>query len=185
MSLVGRKYSQALLEVAKEKGKTDEIYNQFKSIIEALDSKEKMWEILMLPSVESDEKKNIFENLFKDKIDGFLYSLLMISVDKNRVADLKNIFESFKDLYFVENNMVEATVVSAVALEENDIKRLKEKLEKKYKKTVIIQSRIDLDIIGGLIVYVGDQVIDGSIRRKVAMLKNDLKEIRLQELGVN
>ncbi|HAE60753.1 MAG TPA: hypothetical protein DCG38_00200 [Eubacteriaceae bacterium] len=185
MSLVGKKYSQALLEVAKEKNTTDEIYNQFKSIIEALDANEELWDILTIPSIESDEKKAIIEKIFKGSIDGFLYSFLMISVDKNRVTDLKDIFESFKELYFVENNMVEATVVSAVALEEKDIKRLKGKLEKRYEKTVMIQSRIDPDIIGGLIVYVGDQVIDGSIKRKIAMMKNDLKEIRLQELGVN
>ncbi|MBF7096154.1 ATP synthase F1 subunit delta [Alkalibacter mobilis] len=185
MSLVGKKYSQALLEVAKEQKIVDEIYEQFRMVMRSFRDNLKLWEILILPSTQTDEKKIILEKIYKDQINGYLYNFLMLSVDKNRIEDIKDVFDSFRELYFAENNLVEANVVSAIELDEKDKERLKDKLEKKYNKTVMLTTEIDKSIIGGLIVYIGDQVIDGSVKRKISLLKNELKEIRLQELGVN
>ncbi|QSX09308.1 ATP synthase F1 subunit delta [Alkalibacter rhizosphaerae] len=185
MSLAGKKYAQALMEVAMEQKVVEEIYEQFKMIMRGLRDHRDLYEILLLPSTQTSEKKSIIEKIYKGQINGYLYNLLMVVLDKNRMEDLKLIFESYRELYYDLNKMVEANVVTVVPMTEDEKAALKAKLEQRTKKTVLLTTRIDDSIIGGMIVYLGDQVIDGSVRRKLSLLKNELKEIRLQELGVN
>lgn len=185
MSLAGRKYAQALMEVATEQNIVEEIYHQFRSVMRSLRDHKDIWEILMLPSVQSGEKKIILEKIYKGHINGYLFNLLMVVVTKNRLEDLKLIFESYRGMYHDLNQLVEANVVSAVDLTDEEMTRLKEKLEQRTKKTVLLSTEVDPSIMGGMIVYIGDQVIDGSVQRKLSLLKHELKEIRLQELGVN
>lgn len=185
MSLVGKKYSRALMEVAENESNIDQVYEQFKSVVDILDENKPLWDILVSPTTETIEKKSILENIFKASINGYLYNFMMVVTDKNRIVDLKDIFKEFRDIYFEKKNMVEATIVTAVEIDENLLSKLKDNFEKKYNKTVMVKPEVDPDIIGGLVVYVGDHVIDGSIKRKLSMLRNELKEIKLQELGVN
>lgn len=185
MSLVGKKYAQALMEVATEQDMVKEIYEEFRSIMIGLRDHRDLWEILILPSTQSDEKKGIIDKIYKGNINAYLYNLLMVVVDKNRLDDLKLIYESYRELYYEKNKLVEANVVTVVPMTEEEEEALKKKLEERTKKTVLLTTRIDDSIIGGMIVYIGDQVIDGSVRRKISLLRNELKEIRLQELGVN
>ncbi|MFZ7133030.1 MAG: ATP synthase F1 subunit delta [Eubacteriales bacterium] len=185
MSLVGKKYATALMGVAKDHCQLDEIYNDFKIIVNALDENKQMWTLMNTPSLQTQLKKDILKAITGEAFNSFLYNFFMILLEKHRFLELKFIFLSFKESYLAEKNTMEATVVSVIELKQEFKERLQKQLEAKYKKSIVLQTEVDPSILGGLIVYVGDQVIDGSMRRKLNNMKNNLKEIRLQQLGVS
>lgn len=185
MSLSSKKYSFALIDIAKEHDMLDEIYEQFKTIVTELTREEGMWELINIPSIETSEQKKLIRTIFGEDINEYLYNFFMLLFDKSRFNELEDIFQSFRDYYLAEKNTLEASILSVLALSEEHIKVIKEKLEKRYKKNILMTNEIDPSILGGLIIYVGDQVIDGSIKSQLNGMKSGLKEIRLQELGVN
>ena len=185
MSLASKRYSLALIDIAKENNMLDEIYEQFKIVVKELTKEKKMWELINIPSIETSQQKQLIQTIFGGGINPYLNNFLMVLFDKNRFNELEFIFSAFKDYYFVEKNTVEASVLSVIKLSEEHIKAIQEKLEKRTNKNIIVTNEIDESIIGGIVIYFGDQVIDGSIRSQLNSMKIELKSIRLQELGVN
>lgn len=185
MSLVSRKYASALMEAALELNQLDDIFNDFKIIQDSFNQNQDFWVLINSPGLQKKQQKQILMDIFGGKTNDALYNFLLILIDKNRFMELKSIFITFKDLYLAEKNTMEAMIVSAVELRDDYKEQLKKNLELKYQKNIILQTSIDPSILGGLIVYVGDQVIDGSSKRKLNNIKNSLKEIRLQQLGVS
>lgn len=185
MSLASKKYSLALIEIAKENNMLDEIYEEFKTITTELIQDKKMWELINIPSISTSDQKELIQTIFGKNINKYLLNFLMILFDKNRFDELEFIFLAFKDYYLAEKNTLEASVLSVIELSKEHMQGIQQKLERRFKKKIMITNQIDQSILGGLIVYVGDQVIDGSVRSQLNHIKNGLKEIRLQELGVN
>ncbi|HCX65045.1 MAG TPA: hypothetical protein DHN33_07535 [Eubacteriaceae bacterium] len=185
MSLVGKKYAQALFEVAKEEDKVDAYYQQMTMINGQLKENEDFFEILLLPSVEVKEKKEMLRKVFEPTLDREILQFLILLLDKRRFIDFELIYLEFKTLFLEENKQLEATIVSVLPLEEKEINQLKKNLESRYQKTITIENKIDPALIGGVVVYVGEQVIDGSVKRKLTTMRNELREVRLQQLGVN
>jgi len=115
----------------------------------------------------------------KDKspkeIDGLTSNLVKI-LAKNRQIKLANkISEKFGEIWNRENGVVEATVVTRQKLERQNVKKIEEFIKKKYSaKTVLIENKIDEKIKGGIIIQVGDEVLDGSIERQLQDLKINL-----------
>ncbi|MPW27003.1 F0F1 ATP synthase subunit delta [Alkalibaculum sp. M08DMB] len=185
MSLASKKYSFALIEIAKQNNMLDEIYEEFKIIVTELTQQADIWSLMNIPSIETSQQKKLINTIFGDDINQYLYNFLMILFDKNRFNELEFIFLAFKDYYLSEKNTLEASILSVNELSEEHMKLIQVKLEKRYKKNILITNKLDESILGGLIVYVGDQVIDGSIKSQLNNMKHELKELRLQELGVN
>lgn len=184
MSLIGKRYAIALLDVAKENNMIDRMYDEFELVINNITKEKDLWQLFISPSIENNQKKEISKEIFGDYLNKFLLNFLNILIEKNRIKDIKDIFYSFKSLTHDEKNMLEASAITAIAMSDVEKKRLKENLEKKYNKKVLLKNEIDQSIIGGIIVYIGNQVIDGSVRKSLSNLKQELQEIRLQELGV-
>lgn len=138
-----------------------------------------MWELINIPSIEKSQQKELINTIFGNNMNSYLYNFLMILFDKNRFIELEFIFLAFKDYYFVEKNTLEASIVSVIELSEEQLKTIQKKLEQRTNKKIIITNEIDESILGGLIIYVGDQVIDGSIRSQLNNMKIELKAIRL------
>ncbi len=179
MSLIGKKYVAALFEVASEKNCLDEVYEDFSAFIDILNQEKKFSDLLMTPSIGIKEKKVILDNVFGKKINGYLKSLLAILLDKNRFDFVWDIYQDFRKTYFDDKNMVEALVLTVHPIDDQLQAELKEKLEKRFDKKVKLKNQIDPSILGGVLVYVGEQVIDGSVRKQLSEIKANMSNIRL------
>jgi F-type H+-transporting ATPase subunit delta len=184
-NLVTTRYATALFETAKEHQLLDLFREQLKGVIEQIEGEEKFKQLLNSPQITGVQKKQIFEDVFKEAIHPYLLNFIFLVLDKGRQKYLKGIFLVFQDLVYKEKDILSVRVVSAVELKEEQLTALKEKLKSQFQKEIILQDKIDPSIVGGLIIYAGDKIIDGSVQNKLAKLKNNLKEIRLQEIGVN
>ena len=179
MSLIGKKYVVALFDVALEKNNLDEVYDEFTSFSEILKREKKFFDLLMTSSIGKKKKKVILNHIFGTEMNTYLKNLLYILLDKNRFDFIGDIYQDFRKTYFDHQNMVEALVLTVHPIDDRLQAELKEKLEKRFDKKVKVKNQIDPSILGGVVVYVGEQVIDGSVRKQLSEIKANMNNIRL------
>lgn len=124
--------------------------------------------ILQNPQISQDEKIAFFQELgLNQKLINFL---LLLTQQKN-LAQLKTITGYFQQLYLQKNNLLEVEVTSSQELSEQEQQDLIAKLSQKYQQKIILQPKIDPTILGGLVLKIGDEYWDGSVRNKLEQLK--------------
>ena len=179
MSIIGKKYAIALFDLAFEKNILDDVYDDFSLFIETLNKNKKFSDLLLFPSLSTDEKKVMLENVFGKEMNNYLKNFLDILLDKNRFEHSQEIYQIFRKTYFENKGMVEAVVLSVHPMEDQLKTALKQKLEMHFDKKVQLVNQIDPSILGGAIVYIGEQVIDGSVRKQLDEIKVNMNNIRL------
>ena len=120
-----------------------------------------------------EKLENIFENQLSENMNNFL----KIVIDKDRMSAIENIKESYKNLLNDKNNILEGTVVTAVSLSEKEIKDLEKNLSIKYNKNVTLNNIVDETILGGVLVKLGNEEIDGTVRTRLSKMKNQLSQV--------
>ena len=168
---IAKRYAEAIYKVAKEKNKVKEIYDILNSLMELYMNDSDFRNFMLHPLIEKDEKKNFIGKVFGD-IDEESLEIIDYLVDKNRMDLIRYIVSEYLKIYYLENNQVEVTGIFSKELSEEQVNRLKEKLEKKVGKKIILKIEVDKDIIGGGVIKMGDQIIDGSIKRQIENIKN-------------
>lgn len=178
MSLAVKKYTNALFEIAQSENCLDEIYEQFKAVYKEICENKEFAKILDTKILTAKEKKDVFENVLKDANPYFL-NFIKILVDKDRTEELREMFVAFEVSYKEYKNILEATAVTAIALTDAEKENIRDMLSKKYDKTVYLENKVDESIIGGMILYVGNTMLDASVRTKMNGLKDSLKQIKI------
>ncbi|MBI4855264.1 MAG: F0F1 ATP synthase subunit delta [Firmicutes bacterium] len=180
MSLVAKRYAQALFDTAVDKEIVDAMFDEFSSVIDLFKSETGLMDLMLTPSINTSEKKGILDRVLRKSLNQYLNNFLNILLDKNRFEFLIEIHDDFRQLVFPYKNMVEATVLTVVPLDEAQRVALEEKLALRFNKKVILDNKLDESILGGAVVYVGDQIIDGSIKNQLNQMKTQMNSLRLQ-----
>jgi F-type H+-transporting ATPase subunit delta len=166
-----KKYALAFYELAEERGKAEEYLNELADIIKIIDGNKELLQIIKHPDLSTSKKKQLFESIFKGKIEDSILSFLLIIIEKNRMLEIDGILEEVKKIRLNRNKTINAYVETVVPLESEERDALINNLQRKYNKTIVLKEQINKDIIGGVFVRVGNDVIDGTIKFK-------LKEMR-------
>lgn len=166
-----RRYALALYKVAEEKGKVEEYLQNLREIVELINTTDELLQVIKHPQISSSRKKETFTKIFKGKIDDELLSFLLILIDKGRILYLKEKLAEMEKIHLERENTILATVKTVIALTDEERSNLKSKLENKYKKIVILQEEIEKDLLGGVYVRVGNDVIDGTVKSKLAEMR--------------
>lgn len=175
--LVSKIYSNALFEIAIESNLLDEILSEYKFVKDSLIEYSSFEEIITSPKVSLEDKKRIVDETFGEKISKSLLSFLKLLIDKKRESYIKEIYKEFKKLSDDHKGLIVAKVESVISLDKSEITALEKKLSDLTNATVTVKNVINPDIIGGLVVKVGDKIIDGSVKNKLENLKHDLTQI--------
>ncbi|MBK5244450.1 MAG: F0F1 ATP synthase subunit delta [Eubacteriaceae bacterium] len=180
MSLVANRYAQALFDTAVDKKIVDGMYDDFTVVIDLFKTETSLMNLMLTPSMNTSEKKGLLGRIFEGSFNQYLKNFVNILLNKNRFGYLMEIYDDFREQCLDYKNMVEATVITAVPLREELEAKLKIKLEKRFNKKIMLNKKIDQSILGGAIVYVGEQIIDGSIKAQLNQMKTQMNNIRLQ-----
>jgi len=175
--LVSKTYAKALFELAVEGQMVDQILAEYEFVKDSFDEFPEFLEIVKSPKIQVDEKMKILEETFGEKVSDTLINFFKILVDKKRSNVIRDVYDDFNVFVNEEKGLVVARVESVIPLEANEIEALEAKLSKVTGKTVTIDNVINPDIMGGLVVKVGDKVVDGSLKHKLENLKHELAEI--------
>ena len=168
---IAKRYAEAVYGVAKEKDKVKEIYDMLNSLMELYINDSEFRNFMLHPLIENSEKKDFLGKIFTDA-DDITMNIIDYLVDKDRIEIIRYIVSEYLKLYYLENNEVEVTGIFSKELSKEQYDLLKSKLEKKVGKKIILKIEVNEDIIGGGIVKMGDQIIDGSIKRQIENIKN-------------
>lgn len=177
IDVIANRYAEALFQLSEEENITKEIYNELHDVVEVIKNNKELDNVLKSPLVDKNEKTQLIEALFNNKINNDLKNFLKILVEKGRISSLKSIELTFKELLNDKHNIIEGTVISAIALTEKQVKELEEKLSKKYNKNVTLENEVDQSILGGVLVRLGNTQIDGSVKTRLNNIKDQLTQV--------
>ena len=181
---IAKKYSKALFSLAEEKDEFIKFQDDLNLIKEAFTEHKEFRNVLFHPRIKLDEKKRIFDRVFEEEISQEIYNFIQLLIDKRRIFYIKAIINKFNELVNDREKIIKIEVVSAIELEEDMKNRLKDKLEKGMDYDVILNNTVDPDILGGLVLKIGDKIIDGSIQHELNTLSEKIEKIPVSKLGV-
>lgn len=171
-----KRYAQALYDVALSKGKVDKYIDDLEGVVDLIKNNKELKNVLHNPEVSTSEKKRFLINIFKGKMDEDLLTFLLLLVEKDRMDFIEEKLIELKKIDLINKRTKVAKIRTAVPLEDYQREKLKEKLMKKYDHTIILEEIVDPEIIGGMIIVVGDDLIDASIKNNIDDLKHDLMD---------
>ncbi len=174
-TLIADRYSNALIDIAKEGKLTyEKIDKDLKLIQSTLVQSKDLKEFLNNPVISVEDKKEVVTKIFKAELDVLILNFLKLLIDKNRFEVFDSVLNSFLESMDNINNISRVKVTSAVDMNEYSKKKLIEKLESKLNKKVILDLEINQDIIAGLVIRIGDNVIDTSLKNKLEDLSKNI-----------
>lgn len=181
---VAYKYARALVRTASDKDKLEAVEGQLKALKEIMEKAPEFQSMLASPTMDKDKKKEITGKVFADKGEEELLSFISLLIDKDRQDRLTDIVNLAIELAGRERNIIRAYVYTVEKLGGDEEALLAEKLSKVLNKKVVIENRIDRDLLGGAVVKVGDLLLDGSIKGKLDVLKDMMNSALQNGIGV-
>lgn len=170
------KYAKGLFTVAKELGKTQEFGKELNQIKDLLVSMPEVLSALQNPIYPPDLKLEIIQEILKVvKVDPEIERFLNLLVERRRIQFIKEIVTMYQELLDEELNIARGEVITAYPISEEEKKELEEILKNYLKKEVILESRIDEEIIGGVKIKIGDLIFDGSVKTQLIKFKEIIK----------
>lgn len=178
--LVSKVYGDALYAAAGETGRLDEFFEDVKELQEVL-SDNRDWDLLMdSPKIVREEKQKLIEDTFSGKVAGEIIGLMRLLVEKGHYKDTLAVFAYFIELVKEAKGIGVAFVETALELSDEQKAKVEEKLlETTHYQTFEMHYTCDESLIGGMIIRIGDRVVDSSIRTKLYDLSKNLKNIQL------
>lgn len=167
-------YARALLEMAQAENVTGRIEEELFHLRELLKSNPALLEFLKDPSVQREGKRKALAELFENRVHPLLLNTLLTLGDQDRGNRILHIIEEFSGLASAARQTVTGEVTTAIALDEPTAQRLAAELSRITGKNVRLFQKIDPSILGGAIIRVGEQILDGSLRRKLEQIKGRL-----------
>jgi len=174
LSIITNRYATAFIELAEKHNLLDKFDADLALIKETLRQSKDLNDFLQHPIVNNNDKCDVIEKIFGADISNFSLNLVKLLIEKNRVFILSSLSSHYTELLNKKRNISKAQVITAVHIDDEVLNRVKDKLEKMFEKQIYIESNIDEDIIAGMIVKIGDKIIDGSIKTKIQKMKKQL-----------
>lgn len=166
---IGKRYAEAIYEIAKTTDQVKPVYETLNNVMELYIGDREFKNFLDHPLIKKEEKKAFVKKIFSDA-DSNALTVLNYLIDKVRISEIKSVVAEYLKLYYADNHMLDVEATFAVQPSEEQKQKLIDNLTKKTGKTINLVVHIDESIIGGGIIKIGDEIMDGSIRRQLEML---------------
>jgi F-type H+-transporting ATPase subunit delta len=173
MEEIARVYAEALFEAVRDRGKLDIIHEQLGQVADVLAENRDLQVFFFSPYFSSEEKSEGIGRVISGA-EPELNNFLELLAEKHRTPAIFRIRDRFSELWAEENKRLDVTVTSAVELDKSVIEHVGEEIEKQTDRKVELHSRVDPDILGGLVLRVGNMVLDASLRSKLEKLRKEV-----------
>lgn len=171
---VARRYARALFDLAQEKGLVDQVDREFGMVVSMIASNRRLEAVMDDVLIAPEVKRDLVEKLFTGKLSPLVMNFLLVVIRKRREAYFPLMYRSFLDLANEARGIVEVEVRSAVELSDELKQNLELKLVSHLGKRVKFQTQVAPDLIGGLVVRVGDELMDGSVKTRLQRMRDRL-----------
>ncbi|MGB9791382.1 MAG: F0F1 ATP synthase subunit delta [Thermacetogeniaceae bacterium] len=170
---VARRYAKALFQLAKEQGSLEQVASDLQLISRFLEDPQ-LKELLEDRRISSRRKKEMARELWGKYVSMTVLAFVDLLFDKQRERILDTIIDVFKELLLAEKNIAVADVKTAFPLDAEAEEQLRQALERYFKKKIELRVSVVPELIGGVVVKVGDRVFDGSVAKRLALMEEHL-----------
>ncbi|MGN0279029.1 MAG: ATP synthase F1 subunit delta [Lachnospiraceae bacterium] len=178
--LISKTYGDALFELAVEEDKIDVLLEEIEQLQNILAQNEDFGKLMNHPKIIKEEKIQVAENVFKGRISQELLGFLTIIISKDRYKDIDEILAYFIAEVKKYKGIGVATVTTAVPLREDQCRKIEQKLlETTEYKSMEMHYKQDASLIGGMVIRIGDRVVDSSISTKLNELQKELLKVQI------
>ena len=173
MEALARVYAESLFGVAKDKGDLDVVRDQLNQLVDALESSKDLEVFFFSPYFSSQEKLDGLQRAVEGANPEFL-NFLELLIEKHRMPAIYRIAREYEDLWKQENRRLDVTLTSAIELDPAVAEKVGAEVERQTGREVTLTSRVDEKIIGGIVLQVGNMVLDSSIRNNLEKLRQSV-----------
>ncbi len=175
MADAARVYAEALFEVGRDSGKLDALQQQLGQFADAVDRNRELQVFFFSPYLSSEEKVGGLKRAVTGA-EPELTNFLELLVDKHRMTEVFRIRRELDELWKQENRRIDVTVTSAVELDPAVVEKIGQEVERQTGEQVDLASRVDGEILGGIVLQVGNMVLDASIRNRLEKLRKSVAQ---------
>ena len=173
MEEIAAVYARSLFEVAQEQNKLDAVRDQIGAFADALDETRELQVFFFSPYFSTPEKQDGLGRAVTDA-DDTVVNFLKLLIENHRMPVIFRVRREFDRLWQEENKLLPVQVTSAVALDEATVKHIGDRIAEQTGQKIDITSTVDSDILGGLVVRVGNSILDASIRNRLEQLRKQV-----------
>jgi F-type H+-transporting ATPase subunit delta len=168
-------YARALFEVADEHDVLDRVHDELGEFADALQDEDNRGLRLFFfsPYFSSDEKRDGVEKIVSDADERFV-NFLELLAERHRMPAVPRIRRAFEALWAEERKLLSVSVTAAVDLDEGLVRSIGERIEEQTGRKVELSSQTDPDVLGGLVVRVGNMVLDASVRNRLEQIRKQV-----------
>jgi ATP synthase F1 delta subunit len=173
MADAARVYAEALFAAGEDKGKINELQDQLGRFADAVDADRELQVFLFSPYLSSQDKKEGLARAVTGAEPEFA-NFLELLVEKGRMPEIFRIRREFDELWKKANRRLDVTVTSAIELDPSVVGKIGEEVERQTGEKVELSSEVDDGILGGIVLRVGNMVLDASIRTRLEKLRKSV-----------
>jgi F-type H+-transporting ATPase subunit delta len=170
---IARRYAGAIFDIAQRQNTVDRTLEDIQNIAEVFAHRGLAY-LLREPKVPAKRKETALRQALADKVLPTSLNLALLIVQRELVEIMPRLAAELKNLVLDSRNQAVAQVTTAAQIDEAQSAILKQTLEQRTGKTILLEARVDPSIIGGVIARVGDEIIDGSVRNRLHLLRQQL-----------
>jgi ATP synthase F1 delta subunit len=173
MEEIAAVYARSLFEVAKEQGNLDLVREQLGQFADALDETRELQVFFFSPSFSTAEKEDGLDRAVSGA-DPALDSFLKLLIENHRMPVIFRVRRDYDDLWEQENQLLPVLITSAVELDSKTVGQIGDKIAEQTGRKVDLSAEVDPDILGGIVVRVGNSILDASIRNRLESLRKQV-----------
>ncbi len=175
MEELARVYARSLFEVALQQGKLDELREQLAQFADALDDQRELAVFFFSPYFSSEEKQDALGRLLEGADESFV-NFLELLIENHRMPVIFRIRHEYERLWDEENRTLPVEITSAIELDQATTESLGRTIGERAGRKVTLAARVDPDILGGIVVRVGNSILDASIRNRLEQLRRHVAQ---------
>jgi len=175
MSLIAKRYAEAFLDLSEDAGTIDAYRNELTAVSDIYESGNGLRDFLLSPKTKTSDKKQLLNDLFEGRAGKNTLCLLQLLLDKTRIKYLPEISREYAKMADERKNFLSITIKTAFALDKSQIDGICTKFRELFHAASVKAAvEIDPSLIGGVQVYVGDKLYDGTLKGKLSRLQKVL-----------
>ncbi|HLM85752.1 MAG TPA: ATP synthase F1 subunit delta [Solirubrobacteraceae bacterium] len=175
MEELAQVYGRSLFEVAREQGKLDELREQLGQFVDALNDNRELAVFFFSPYFSTKEKQQALQRALEGADEAFM-NFLSLLIENHRMPVIFRIRQQYEHLWEEENRTLPVEITSAIELDQATTDNLGKTIGERAGRKVKLATRVDPDILGGIVVRVGNSILDASIRTRLEQLRRQVAQ---------
>ena len=174
---VARVYAEALLNAAAKNGRDADVLQELEALAGEVFARDPDFEaFLASAAIDRNRKAAVLRGAFEGRADELFVNFLLVLNEHDRLGALRAVAAVYRELYDERSGRMKVSVASAVPLTDEQQERLRRQLREQFQREPVLHTRVDPDLLGGLVVQVGDWVWDASVRTRLDEIRDQVIE---------